>query len=131
MTLCIGQSQIPLTIPQGKHVIGVDKSYWSEVFFKQSDIGFPLYKCGNGYCEEWANNPHVNYSNFLNVSEFCLTVNDIGPGVSNYLISNYYKLRVYFDAKGAIQLPSKGETFFVEYYEGNTHTCIIFCCMNG
>ena len=120
VTLCIGQSQIPLTIPQGKHVIGVDKSYWSKVLLNplRFDLGFPIYRCRNGYCEEWTNNPNVNYSNFFNVSEFCLTVNDIGAAVSNY----YYNLRVYFDARGAIQLPSKGEAFFVEYYEGNTHT---------
>ena len=119
VTLCIGQFTTPSTIPQGNHqnVIGVDKSYWSISHF-------PLYKCQNGYCEEWPNNSLVNYSNFLNVSDSCLTVNNIGEGLGTAVVVGsatlLYGLRVYFDASGAIQLPSRIEKFSVEPYKGNT-----------
>ena len=128
VTLCIGRFTIPSTIPQGKHVIGINESYWSVLYSNPPVRTYPLYRCENGYCEEWPNNYYVNYSNFLNVTDSCLTVNtvnNIGAGVTD----THYKLRVYFDARGAIQLLSRDKKFSVPYYKGNSHQYMSHECM--
>ena len=119
VTLCISQFTTPSTIPQGKHVIGVDESYWFKVYFKA--LSTPIYRCKNGYCEETLNNSIPLYNYFSNVSDYCLTIS-IEVGITIY--GSHYELIVSYNTIGAIQLPSRGEKFYVGYYEGNTHTYV-------
>ena len=122
VTLCISQFTTPSTIPQGKHVIGVDESYWSVVYVGPLVLSFPIYKCKNGYCEETLNNSLPFYNYFSNVSNSCLTIS-IEEKITIYEL--YYELIVSYNTIGAIQLPSRGEKFYVAYYEGNTHTYVV------
>ena len=115
VTFCIGQSTTPSTIPQGKHAISFNESYWSVVSLKPLVFSIPIYRCKNGYCEKTSHISILIYIYFSKVSDSCLTVS-IEGGVT--IFDLLYELIVNYNTVGAIHLPPRGEKFYVAYYEG-------------
>ena len=91
VTLCTSHTTTPSTIPQGKHVISVSKSYWQ--LYVPGRVSSPvLYNCSNGSCEQ--TNSVMNNSQYSDITASCLTINN----VQEY---GQYILTVHFDVDDA------------------------------
>ena len=85
MTLCTSHTTTPSTIPQGKHVISVSTSTW---WVYNPDLT-QLYACLKGSCTE-VNSPDVNYTQYSNVSDSCITINNLQEKEERYSLVTHF-----------------------------------------
>ena len=119
VTLCTSHTTTPSTIPQGKHVISVSKSYWQ--LYVPGRVSSPsiLYNCSNGSCEQ-TNSVMNNSQLYSNVTASCLTINNVQE-YGQYILAVHFNVD---DARAKVN-------FSVTYggiYAGQrkTITCIIY-----
>ena len=86
VTLCTSHTTTPSTIPKGKHVISVSRSTW---WVYSNPLLISLYTCLRESCTE-LNSPGVNYTQYSNVSDFCLTINNLQKNEERYFLVTHY-----------------------------------------
>ena len=100
-TICTSYTTIPLTIPQGKHVITVSYSLWS---FKELRVFVDLFTCSSAHNFCVPRSDLAEYNFFSNVTESCLTV--------NYAPSDlHFKFTVYFHQSTQMAVGYSTEVF--------------------
>ena len=88
VTLCTSHTTTPSTIPQGKHVISVSKSYWQ--LYVPGRVSIPvLYNCSNGSCEQTYS--VTNNSQYSDVTASCLTINNVQEN-SQYILAVHFNM---------------------------------------
>ena len=119
VTFCTGQTTTPSTIPQGKHVISVSISTWW--VYKNLHL-IHLYTCSRESCTE-VNSSGVNYTQYSNVSDSCLTIGNLQKNEERYFLVKHF----HPGPKYVLRVISKS-TFDVS--PGGMLTCVgsgIFC----
>ena len=92
MTLCTSFISVPSTIPQGKHALSEFKSQWWA--YKYTGL-IPIYNCSRISCTQ-GNSPDVNYTHYSNVTDSCLTIDNLQE-TEDYVFSAYFHPRVTYN----------------------------------
>ena len=86
MTLCTSHTTTPSTIPKGKHVISVSRSTW---WVYRNPLLISLYTCLRESCTE-LNSTGVNYTQYSNVIDSCLTIDNLQKNEERYFLVTHY-----------------------------------------
>ena len=89
MTLCTTITTTPTVIPEGKHYVSYHESIWFTTNSRTFNTGYQIvYRCLNGSCQPWVNSTYVNYTDYSDVSDSCLTVNNVSEKEESYFLTH-------------------------------------------
>ena len=80
VTLCTTIPTAPSVIPPGKHIVRLHESHWLTYSSPANGTGLfttpaiCLYKCLNGSCHPCTTSKNVNFTNYSDVNDSCLTI---------------------------------------------------------
>ena len=99
VTLCTSFISVPSTIPQGKHAFSVSKSQW--LIYKNTQSGpipIPLYNCSRESCTQ-GNSPNVNYTHYSNVTDSCLTIDNLQETEEYFFSAHFHPCVTYNETR--------------------------------